>query len=98
MNTIEEILSYVAPIPEIKIEKRNSYIIIGKPGCGKTTLATKLSEITRSQLVNFDTALQFITSDESEKSNKVILDEKNIFIILVVTKSESRWCSWRRHN
>lgn len=71
MNTIEDILDNVAPIPEIKIEKRNSYIIIGKPGSGKTTLAMKLSEITRSQLVNCETAFQFISNDESEESRKV---------------------------
>lgn len=72
-TTIEDLLSNVAPIPEIKINKRTSYMIIGKPGCGKTTLASKLSDFTRSQLVNMDTAFQYITKSIEDPFVKVFL-------------------------
>ncbi|KAJ3367442.1 hypothetical protein HDU91_001408, partial [Kappamyces sp. JEL0680] len=50
--TPEEIISNVTPFPDSKVSNRHSYIILGKPGSGKTTVASKLADLTRSVLIN----------------------------------------------
>lgn len=72
MDSIKEILSNVAPIPEYKFTKRHSYIVIGKPGSGKSTLSAKIAEITRSQLVSWDTCLSKIVENKESPLNQVI--------------------------
>ena len=74
---LDDILDDVAPIPEYHAAKRHSYVIVGKPGSGKTTLAHKMSELTRSKLINSDTCINSIL--QSANNENVI--PRNIHIL-----------------
>ncbi|KAI8894618.1 hypothetical protein BC833DRAFT_604251 [Globomyces pollinis-pini] len=61
-NSVDDILQNVPPTITGTPISRNSYIIIGKPGCGKTTLAAKLAALTKSKLINIETELRDIST------------------------------------
>ena len=52
MSLLREILDNIAPKVITERRKRHSYVLVGKPGSGKTTLAEKLSKMTETQLIN----------------------------------------------
>jgi replication-associated recombination protein RarA len=62
MSIVNEILNSIAPIQENSSKRRVSYIVIGKPGCGKTTLAEKLAEFTDNQILNIEEILKTSSS------------------------------------
>jgi broad-specificity NMP kinase len=72
MSNLEQILANVPPIQKIYLPPKDSYIIIGKPGCGKSTLASKLADFTKGNLVNLETAVDNHISKSSDV-NTVLL-------------------------
>ncbi|KAJ3273051.1 adenylate kinase [Terramyces sp. JEL0728] len=61
MSKVKDILASIPPIQEKKLPVRDSYIIIGKPSAGKTTLANKLAGFTRAQLINLEESIAEFT-------------------------------------
>ena len=53
-----ELLSQIPPSEQYQTRPRYTYIITGKPGCGKTTLASKIANHVNAKLVNPTSALQ----------------------------------------
>jgi superfamily II DNA or RNA helicase len=55
---MDEILSNVPPYPQYTAEPRYSYVVVGKPGCGKSTLAAKLAQYVDAKLITTRDLLQ----------------------------------------
>jgi adenylate kinase family enzyme/YHS domain-containing protein len=66
MITTEQILERISSEPNSKLEKRTSYIIFGKPGCGKTTLAHKLKDMTQNLCLNTELMISQISNESTD--------------------------------
>ncbi|RKO94807.1 hypothetical protein BDK51DRAFT_30962 [Blyttiomyces helicus] len=63
------------PPPEtVPFAKRACYIIVGKPGCGKTTLAAKIADALNVELIDPHTAIRRAVIDEMAPTHSQILE------------------------
>jgi adenylate kinase family enzyme len=67
----------LSPAAKLDRRPRYSYIIVGKPGCGATTLATKLANFTQAKLINPVTAIE--NSLNAPEYGKVLLNLSKIY-------------------
>lgn len=88
---IDEILDFVASVPEMVIKKPHSYIIVGKPGSGKSCLATKLAELTRTRLINAETCVADMSASQGIDMVEVPL-EYSIYMV-DASRVAKGWCS-----
>jgi energy-coupling factor transporter ATP-binding protein EcfA2 len=88
MLSTKEILERIAPAPKKTYKKRYSYVIIGKPGCGKTTLATKLAKLTNNQIINLE---EIVNCMQSNPGNPIY---QKVSIHNVVGRDVTKWWSY----
>ena len=58
----------IPKIPTISLQPRHTYIVVGKPGTGKSTLAAQLSRFTGTKLVHPEIALSNHLANVSEET------------------------------
>lgn len=68
-----DIIAKVTSRQESAARSRYSYIIVGKPGCGKTTLASKLASLTATRLVTPTSEFEGISNDLSDPLHAQVL-------------------------
>ncbi|KAI9209033.1 uncharacterized protein BJ171DRAFT_418965 [Polychytrium aggregatum] len=73
--SVEEILECLKRPSGTHEINRICYIIVGKPGCGKTTLAKKLAAALNSELITPDRVLQQVVSDPEHPSYAKVSNE-----------------------
>ncbi|KAL2914320.1 hypothetical protein HK105_206092 [Polyrhizophydium stewartii] len=71
---IQEALASIPPPPSVPVTPRHVYFILGKPGCGKTTLAARLAAHTETKLVSPETCLAKALSDELSPNRPQLLE------------------------
>jgi replication-associated recombination protein RarA len=85
MLCTKDILERIATAPKKTYKKRHSYVIIGKPGCGKTTLATKLAKLTNNQIINLE---EIATSIQSNLKHPVY---QQVSVPNIVGRDTTKW-------
>ena len=73
VRTTEDILASL-PQPRVVTERRRAcYIVVGKPGSGKSTIAARLAQRLNSVLVDVDKVTEELVREEKEVSCSIMM-------------------------
>ncbi|KAH6579551.1 hypothetical protein BASA61_010184 [Batrachochytrium salamandrivorans] len=73
-EAVLEVLGTIPTTPEIQVTHRHVYYIIGKPSCGKTTLATSLADYIDAKSISPITALTQALSENAFPDRHQLLE------------------------
>jgi len=71
-----------APVPFVDKVQKRKILILGKTGCGKSTIANKIIDQERFQV---SSSLQSMTAEVQDKTNVVKIDDKSYEICVMDT-------------